>query len=122
MTKKILIIDDDPLILDLFEFSFDKEKFTLIRAGNGREGLEKSFREKVDLVLLDVMMPDVNGYEVCRQLKANANTEHTKVIMVSARAQKEEIEMGLRAGADEYITKPFDPLKLVERITQYLEK
>lgn len=120
MTKKILIIDDDPLILDLFEFSFDKERFTLIRAANGREGLEKAFQEEVDLVLLDVMMPDVNGYEICRQLKTNPRTRNTKVIMVSAKAQKEEIERGLRAGADEYITKPFDPLKLVERITQYL--
>lgn len=120
--KKILIIDDDPLILDLFEYSFDKSKFTLIRATNGRDGLEKVLKEKVDLVLLDVMMPDVNGYEVCRQVKANPETQHTKVIMVSARAQKEEIESGLHAGADEYITKPFDPLKLVDRITKYLEK
>ena len=119
--KKILIVDDDPLILDLFEFSFDQASFEIIRARNGREGLEKALKERVDLILLDVMMPDLNGHEVCRRIKDNPATRATKVIMVSAKVQKEEIEAGLRAGADEYITKPFDPLSLVEKITKLLE-
>ncbi len=119
--RKILIVDDDPLILDLFEFSFDKARFEIIRAHNGREGLEKALKENVDLILLDVMMPDLNGYEVCRQVKNNPATSATKVIMVSAKVQKEEIEAGIKAGADEYITKPFDPLSLVEKITKLLE-
>lgn len=119
--KKILIVDDDPLILDLFEFSFDQAKFEIIRAHNGREGLEKALKETVDLILLDVMMPDLNGYEVCRQIKNNPATRATKVIMVSAKVQKEEIEAGIKAGADEYITKPFDLLGLVEKITKLLE-
>ena len=119
--KRILIVDDDPLILDLFEFSFDQTKFEIIRAQNGREGLEKALREKVDLILLDVMMPDLNGYEVCRQIKNNPATRATKVIMVSAKVQKEEIEQGLKAGADDYITKPFEPLELADKITKMLE-
>lgn len=119
--KKILIVDDDPLILDLFELSFNQANCEIIRAHNGREGLEKALKEKVDLILLDVMMPDLNGYEVCRQIKNNPATRATKVIMVSAKVQKEEIEAGIIAGADEYITKPFDPLSLVEKITKLLE-
>ena len=119
--KRILIVDDDPLILDLFEFSFDPAKFEIIRAVNGREGLEKALKEKVDLILLDVMMPDLNGYEVCRQIKNNPATRATKVIMVSAKVQKEEIEQGLKAGADDYITKPFEPLDLAEKIAKLLE-
>ncbi len=121
MTKKILIVDDDPLILDLFEYSFEPDKFTIIRAHNGREGLAKALEVKADLVLLDVMMPDLNGYEVCRQIKSHPETAGTKVIMISAKAQKDEIEKGLAAGADEYITKPFDPLSLAEKITKLLE-
>jgi DNA-binding response OmpR family regulator len=120
MAKKILIIDDDPLILDLFEYSFEKDMFIIIRAENGREGLEKALREKVDLILLDVMMPDLNGYEVCRSIKSNPETSGTKIIMISAKAQKDEIEKGLQAGADEYITKPFDPLLLAAKITALL--
>jgi DNA-binding response OmpR family regulator len=119
--KRILIVDDDPLILDLFEFSFDPAKFEIIRAQNGREGLEKALKENADLVLLDVMMPDLNGYEVCRQIKNNPATRSTKVIMVSAKVQKEEIEQGLKAGADDYITKPFEPLALAAKITKLLE-
>lgn len=119
--KRILIVDDDPLILDLFEFSFDPSKFEIIRAHNGREGLEKALQEKVDLILLDVMMPDLNGYEVCRQIKNNPATRATKVIMVSAKVQKEEIEQGLKAGADDYITKPFEPLDLAAKIAKLLE-
>lgn len=119
--KKILIVDDDPLILDLFEFSFDTTKFEIIRAPNGREGLEKALKEKVDLVLLDVMMPDLNGHDVCRQIKSNPATKDIKVIMVSAKVQKEEIAKGFEAGADDYITKPFEPLELAAKIAKLLE-
>ncbi|MBI5555046.1 MAG: response regulator [Elusimicrobia bacterium] len=75
----------------------------------------------MDLILLAVRRPDLNGYEVCRQIKNNPATRAAKVIMVSAKAQKEEIEAELQAGADEYITKPCDPLRLVEKITKLLD-
>lgn len=121
MKKKILIIDDDPLILDLVDLAFSgfaEGEFDVLKSANGIEGIERIKEGDIDVVLLDVMMPAINGYQVCKELKADPKTSNVKVIMLSARAQKDEIEKGFDCGADDYITKPFDPKILVEKIRE----
>ncbi|MGB9612856.1 MAG: response regulator transcription factor [Candidatus Margulisiibacteriota bacterium] len=121
MNKKVLIIEDHPetakLISELLQF----EGIETITASNGHEGIEKANAQKPDLILLDVMMPGIDGFEVCQKLKTNPETSHIPVIIVSIRAATESQKQGKQAGADEYLTKPFEPFKLIEVLKKYLK-
>lgn len=121
MTKgKILVVDDEAYIVHILEFSLGMEGFEVVTAFDGEEAISKAERERPDLVVLDIMMPKLDGYETCRRLKENDKTKNIPVILLSAKGRSMDQRVGLDAGADEYITKPFSPRKLVERIRAHI--
>ncbi len=117
---RILAVDDEPHILRLVSFSLSSKGFEVIEASDGLTAIEIAEREQPDLILLDVMMPVLDGYEACRRLKANPATQHIPVVMLSAKSQKAEQAVGLEAGAIDYICKPFTPKDLVEQVRGFL--
>lgn len=117
---RVLIVDDEPSILELLELALSGEGYEVLRAANGHEALEKAYL--ADLVLLDGMLPGITGWEVCRLLKSRPETRFLPVIMVSAMAQQLDVERGRSAGADGYITKPFDLLEVLEKVSQALKR
>ena len=120
MSATILVIDDDPVILQLLQVNFEMEGFTVVTAVDGMDGVEKARSEQPDIVVSDVMMPKLNGLELCVALKNDETTSAIPVILLSAKAQVGDIRAGLDAGADDYVTKPFEPLDLIDRITKFL--
>ena len=123
MNKKVLIVDDEPHIRTLLEQSleeledYDVEIFT---AANGKEGLETIQAENPDLVFLDVMMPEMNGYEVCQRVKSDENLKDTYIIMLTAKGQEFDKEKGVQMGTNMYMTKPFDPDEVLEKAIEIL--
>ena len=122
MAHKILVVDDEPPIVRLMEFILARQGHEMIVAVNGQEALEKVRAHRPDLVLLDIMMPRVDGYEVARTLRADPEFADIPVIMLSAKAQEEDIQKGLNVGVNEYITKPFSPEHLVHVVADHLSR
>jgi len=120
MPYRILVVDDEPMLVRLMEFILTKQGHTMLVATNGEEALAKIKSEKPHLVLLDIMMPRIDGYEVARQVRADDAIKATPIIMLSAKAQEDDIAKGLEVGVNEYITKPFAPEKLVQVVNDYL--
>ena len=118
--KKILAVDDESSILDLLKFNIEKEGFTFVSASDGEEGLQKVISETPDLVLLDVMLPKIDGLTVCRKIRQEGI--NIPVIMLSARSEEIDKILGLEIGADDYITKPFSTRQLIARIKANLRK
>src|SRR6202035_5644726 len=116
MTARVLVVDDIPANVKLLEARLSAEYFDVITATNGEEALATCERAKCDIVLLDVMMPDMNGFEVCRRLKAGVTTHHIPVVMVTALDQPSDRVKGLEAGADDFLTKPVSDIALVARV------
>ncbi|HEY1541514.1 MAG TPA: response regulator, partial [Xanthobacteraceae bacterium] len=116
MTARILVVDDVPANVRLMEARLSAEYFDVITAFSGREALATCERAQCDIVLLDVMMPDMDGFEVCRRLKANLATHHLPVIMVTALDQASDRIKGLEAGADDFLTKPVSDVALIARV------
>lgn len=114
--RKVLVIDDEPGIIEIVEANLEGDGFEVISASNGKEGLEKIKGEAPELVVLDVMMPEMDGWEVLRNLEKDPETAGLPVIMLTAKAADEDYIFGLEEGAVEYITKPFLPQELVNRI------
>lgn len=112
---RVLVVDDEPAIVDLMEL-YLKTDYEIIRAYNGKEALEKARSEKPSVIILDVMMPDMNGYEVCKVLKTSVETQFIPIIMVTALSGKDEKIKGLESGADEFLSKPVNRLELVTRV------
>jgi two-component system cell cycle response regulator len=108
MTARILVVDDIEANRDLLETRLTAEYFNVITAGDGQEALKICAETSVDLVLLDIMMPGIDGFEVCEQLKANAATCHIPVVIVTALDEMADRVRGLQAGADDFLTKPVD--------------
>jgi DNA-binding response OmpR family regulator len=119
---KIVIAEDEPDIRELITFTLQFAGFEVSPTSNGAEALEATQREIPDLVMMDVRMPKMTGYEACRAMKADASTRHIPVIFLSAKGQESEIKEGLEAGAEEYLLKPFAPDQLIERIRAILAK
>ncbi|HYR51324.1 MAG TPA: response regulator [Candidatus Dormibacteraeota bacterium] len=117
---KILVVDDEIYIVHILDFSLGMEGYEVVTALDGEQALEKVKTEKPDLIVLDIMMPKLDGYEVCKNIKSNAATQHIPVILLSAKGRNVDQKLGFDVGADDYITKPFSPRKLVERINQLL--
>ena len=122
MSKKILIVDDEPNMLRLGEYALKQEGYEILTAENGATALKRIQTEHPDLAILDVMLPDVSGIEVCRQLRANPKTANLPIIMLSARGRVQDKISGLKAGADEYLTKPIDWNEMVTRVSVLLER
>jgi len=120
MTKKILIVDDEPNIVISLEFLMRREGFEITVARDGEEALGAIAQENPDLVLLDVMMPKFNGFEVCEKVRTNPEYAGMRIIMLTAKGREAEVSKGLSLGADGYITKPFSTRDLVEQVKNLL--
>ena len=119
---KVLVADDDPDIRELIVETLSHERFSLIEARDGVEALELSRRERPDIVVLDVMMPNMDGLEVCLHLRGDALTAHIPIVLLTAKGMLEDKIRGMETGADDYLTKPFDPLELEARIAMHLRR
>jgi CheY-like chemotaxis protein len=119
---KILIAEDERDIRELVTFTLQYGGHEVVAVTNGEEALESAHREMPDLILLDVRMPRMTGYEACRRLKADPTLRHIPVVFLSAKGQELEVQTGLEAGAAEYILKPFSPDQLNKRINDLLKK
>jgi DNA-binding response OmpR family regulator len=119
-TPAILLVDDEPNIVMSLEFLMRKNGYQVGIARNGTEALAAIDQTPYDLVLLDVMMPDVDGYQVCRQLRQRPDRAATKVILLSAKSQPADVQKGYNAGADLYIPKPFSTRQLMQKVRELL--
>ena len=117
---RVLVVDDDPVIVRLLEVNFEMEGFQVVTAVDGQDGVDKAKSEQPDVVVSDVMMPKLNGLELTAALKADDSTKHIPIVLLSAKAQVDDVRAGLDAGADDYVTKPFEPLDLIDRVTKLL--
>ena len=117
MAQSILIVDDEKNIVDIIAFNLKKEGYQVITASDGEEGVRKTFEENPDLILLDIMMPKMDGYEACRKIREK---KHTPIIMLTARAEEVDKVLGLEMGADDYVTKPLELRELVVRVKNLL--
>jgi diguanylate cyclase (GGDEF)-like protein len=120
--ETVLVVDDDFDIARYVELNLSLEGFTVHVAHDGKEAVTKAQAIRPDAVLLDVMMPGLDGYEVCRRLRSNARTSHCAIIMLTAKSLSADTVLGLTAGADDYISKPFDPPELVARVRAALRR
>ena len=120
MAKYVLIVDDEPNIVLSLEFLMKKEGYNVVSAGNGEEAMQAIAENKPDLILLDVMMPKKDGYELCQELRADKSWKDIKIIMLTAKGRDVEREKGLALGADDYITKPFATQEVVEKVKFFL--
>ncbi len=121
-TEHILVADDDEDIVRFVEINLRLEGFEVSTASDGEQALHSAFDLKPDLVLLDVMMPKIDGFEVCQRLRGDSRTKNTSVIMLTAKSLSADKVVGLTAGADDYIIKPFDPIELVARVKSALRR
>jgi len=117
---KILVVDDEVNITQILEFSIGAEGYEVVTASNGEEAIDKARREQPDLIILDVMMPKIDGYEACRILKSNPLTKSIPVVLLTAKGRDIDKRLGYEVGATDYIIKPFSPNKLIDRIHQLL--
>lgn len=122
MSKKILIIEDDKDIVELLQHYLAKENFVLKDAGDGFSGLKKAKAENFDLIILDIMLPEMDGLEVCKELRSDPRTSSVPIIMLTAKTEETDKIVGLELGADDYVTKPFSPKELVARVKALLRR
>ncbi len=119
--SRILIAEDEKDIRELITITLQFAGFEVISTANGEEALEKAMKESPDLLLLDVRMPRMNGYDVCRHVKSHPKTRHIPVVFLSAKGQESEVNAGIEAGAEAYILKPFSPDQLIQQIRVILK-
>jgi len=120
MPRKILIVDDDPSIIMLLKINLEMEGYEVISAQGGAEGVEKAKRSLPDLIIMDVMMPNMDGWTAKQELHKSPEVSGIPVIFLSARAQQADLHKGYEAGAAEYMTKPFEPMELIATVEQIL--
>ena len=122
MNTKILIVDDEEDILTLLEYNLENAGFKVISADDGPEAIELAKKEKPALIILDIMLPSMEGTEVCKAIKRDDATSHIPIIMLTAKGEEVDRIVGLELGADDYITKPFSPRELVLRVKAVLKR
>jgi DNA-binding response OmpR family regulator len=118
----VLLVEDDPVILRLLGVNFELEGFGVLLAHDGAEGIAMAAEQRPDLVISDIMMPNVSGIELVAALKGDETTASIPIILLSAKAQSADVKAGMEAGADDYVTKPFEPLDLVDRVNALLQR
>ncbi len=119
---KVLVVDDEEYIQHILNFSFGAEGYEVITAANGAEAIEKAVNEKPDVIVLDIMMPKMDGYEACKKLKSDPQTKAIPVILLTAKGRDVDRRLGSDAGADDYVVKPFSPGRLIERVEGMIKK
>ncbi|HOE69362.1 MAG TPA: response regulator transcription factor [Candidatus Omnitrophota bacterium] len=120
--EKILIIEDEKNIVELVKFNLEREGFRVLAASRGNTGLEMAIREKPALLILDLMLPEITGIEICKILRQDPKTKALPIVMLTAKGTEADKVLGLELGADDYITKPFSPRELVARIKSILRR
>jgi len=120
--KKILIIEDDKDIVEMIKYNLKKEKYTVASSITGKQGFSSAKKDRPDMILLDLMLPDIDGFEVCKLLKNNELTGRIPIIMLTAKSREADKVAGLELGADDYLTKPFSPRELSARIKAVLRR
>lgn len=120
--SKVLVVEDDASTAELLKYTLETKGLTVDLAGDGGEAVKKVRVNTPDLIILDIMLPTMDGFQVCEIIKHNILYENLPIIMLSAKVRREDISKGLEKGADEYITKPFEPDRLMERVMYYLKK
>jgi DNA-binding response OmpR family regulator len=116
----VLIVDDEPNIVQLVKITLEDGRVRVLEAADGATGLDRAVALQPDLILLDVDLPDMSGLEVCRRIREDARLAETKVVMLTAAAQQDDVARGLAAGADQYLTKPFSPVRLISVVEQLM--
>jgi two-component system alkaline phosphatase synthesis response regulator PhoP len=120
--KKILVVDDEVDLVETVRFPLEMEGFNVLVSYNGEDALNQARRENPDLIILDLMLPKLDGYKVCRLLKFDEKYKHIPILMLTAKTQEKDKILGKETGADEYITKPFEMDVLMEKVKAYLNK
>jgi DNA-binding response OmpR family regulator len=119
--KKILLVDDSNTILMMERMILTKGPYELLTATNGEEAVEKALREQPDLILMDVVMPKMNGFEACRRIRSEDSTKDTPIIMVTTRGEVQNVETGFQAGCNDYVTKPINGAELMAKLKTFLD-
>ena len=119
-TKKVLVVDDSPTAIMWQKMILRQGQYEVVTAVDGQAGVEAAIAEQPDLILMDVMMPRMNGFEACREIRKTPATQHVPIIMVTTRSEMESVEEGFKSGCSEYITKPIDRLELLSKVSSYL--
>jgi len=120
--SKVLVVEDDFSTAELIKFTLGTKDISVDVAGDGGEAIKKVRTNTPDVIVLDIMLPTMDGYQVCELIKHNVLWQSIPIIMLSAKVQREDVSKGLEKGADEYMTKPFEPNKLMERVLFFLSK
>ena len=120
MRKTIMVVDDEKDLVEAIKLKLNAEGYNVVEAFDGQEALDILRKKRPDLILLDIMMPHLNGYQVCREIKKDAKLKQIPVLMLTAKAQESDKFWGLETGADDYITKPFEFESLIESIKKHL--
>jgi len=120
--NKVLVVEDDASTVELIRFTLETKGLTVDLAGDGGEAVKKVRVNTPDIIVLDIMLPTMDGYQVCEIIKHNVLYESIPIIMLSAKIKREDISKGIEKGADEYLTKPFDPNNLLSRVMFFLSK
>ncbi len=121
-TKKILIVDDEVDLVETVRFRLEKEGYTVLVSQDGEDALNRARNESPDLILLDIMLPKLDGYKVSRLLKFDETYKHIPILMLTAKSQEKDKIIGMETGADEYITKPFEMDELMEKVKSYINQ
>lgn len=119
MPKKVLLTDDDPRMRILVSLTLGDD-FVLLLAGDGEEAVQVARREMPELILLDIIMPKLDGFEVCRRLKSDSDTREIRIVMLTGKDSPEDVQRGIEAGADAYFIKPFSPRALLDKVNELL--
>lgn len=120
--KRILIVDDEPDMMAPLKFRLEERKYEVLMAVDGEEGLKKAREDKPDLIILDLMLPKINGYDVCRKLKIDEKYKNIPIILFTALHQQSDMRFGFAQGADAYVTKPFESKMLMDKISELLKQ
>ena len=120
--KRILAIDDEVRVLTMIRKRLEFTGYEVITATDGREGLQLARSEKPDLIVLDIILPNLDGYQICARLKADESLKNIPILMLTARSQAKDVEEGMKVGADAYMTKPYDPELFVKQVESLLEE
>ncbi len=119
--KRILVVDDEADLVEMVKMRLEANNYEVLSAYDGQEALDKARKEKPDLIILDLMLPKIDGYKVCRMLKFDEKYKKIPIILFTARAQESDQKIGKEVGADAYVTKPFDPKVLLDKIGELLK-